>query len=159
MKAFFLFLFSVRVSFSIFGQVDTVYLYIESGELELANGASAQYIVYSNEDLFNRNSSLIIKEQGQEVCFKVKNNDTQVHGFELSGLLGLTPTINPGEFGLLTLTLTQSGVFKYFDPVNDPYFSHVGLSGTLHVKNPSDLTSYFTGTFVNIKSTGMIKFC
>ncbi len=132
----------ILVSFNFVAQVDTVNLFIESGELVLANGTSIPYLVYSKENLFNRNSSLIIKDLGQDVCFKVKNNDDQAHGFEINDL-GQIPLIDPGNTGFLTITLTQQGVFRYFDPLNLPYFSHIGLSGTLHVKSPTDQTPYF----------------
>jgi heme/copper-type cytochrome/quinol oxidase subunit 2 len=142
MKSGFIILSLLCVSFVSFSQIDTVFLYIESGTLELANNNSAQYIVFAKENTFQRNSSLIIKNQGQNVCFKVQNNDSQIHGFEINEL-GSIPQINPGEFGLLTVLLDQSGVFRYFDPVNSPYFSHIGLSGTLHVKDDSDLIQYY----------------
>lgn len=124
------------------GQVDTIYVFIESGTLALANGQSATYTVYSDEPSFKNNSKLIIKEEGAVVCFKVKNNDVNQHGFEVQGY-GSIPSIAPGTTALLNETLNSSGVFRYFDPINYPYNAHIGLSGTLHVKATTDQIKYY----------------
>ncbi|MEJ6777163.1 MAG: multicopper oxidase domain-containing protein [Crocinitomicaceae bacterium] len=119
-----------------------VRLCIKSGSLTLSGGNSLEVVTYSNTNLFLENSALLVWNLGDVVNLTVVNNDSEEHGFNADGLVSYS-TISSGDSSTQTINLSNAGVFRYNDNVNSPFNAYLGLSGIIHVKDPSDLTPYF----------------
>ncbi|MDG1148013.1 MAG: multicopper oxidase domain-containing protein [Crocinitomicaceae bacterium] len=128
-----------------------VRLVIKPGLLTLSNGGTVEVITYNNTDSFSENSALLVWELGDVVNLKIVNNDTQNHGFNADGLtsFGIIPA---GDSVIQTINLSNAGVFRYNDNVNPPFNSYLGLSGIIHIKDPSDTTPYFYWDIREIQS-------
>ncbi len=118
-----------------------VRLVIRSGNLALA-GNTVDYRVYTTASSFTGNSDLFIWEAGDVVNLKVVNEDAADHGFKIDGYADYG-TIIPGDSVEQQLTFGTEGIFRYYDPVNAPYNSYMGLSGVIHIKAIGDAASYF----------------
>jgi FtsP/CotA-like multicopper oxidase with cupredoxin domain len=130
------------ISMSSYSATYNVRLIITSGTLNLAGGVSAPGITYSENQTFQQASDLFIWLQGDDVNLKVVNMDNADHGFMIDGYADYG-TIVAGDSVEQNIPLNSIGVFRYYDPVNSPYNEYMGLSGIVHVKDPSDNIPYF----------------
>jgi hypothetical protein len=119
-----------------------VRLIIKSGSLTLSGGNSVEVITYGNTNLFSKNSALLVWDLGDTINLKIVNNDNNTHGFNAEGLVSYG-AINAGDSLTQIINLSNTGVFRYSDNVNPHFNSYLGLSGIIHIKDPSDLTPYF----------------
>lgn len=120
----------------------SVRLEIKSGTLSFNDGTSIPYKIYTSAQGFSKCSDLLIWNTGDQITLEVVNNDLSIHGFEIDGVVNFG-AINPNDSLTQSFTLTNAGVFRYFDPINMPYNEYLGLTGAVHVKDPTDLTPYF----------------
>lgn len=120
----------------------SVRLVIRSGNLSFNDGTTIPFKVYTTQTTFVEKSDLFIWQTGDVVTLKVVNNDIENHGFSIENGadFGIIPAGDSVQQVLPTLT---AGVFRYFDPMNSPYNEYLGLSGIIHVKDPSDVIPYF----------------
>ena len=128
-----------------------VRLVIESGTHTLSGGSTADVLTYSASGNFEENSSLLVWNLGDDVNLKIVNNDVNDHGFIATGLVSFG-AISAGDSASQTINLNSEGVFRYYDDFNTPFNSYMGLSGIIHVKNPTDLTPYFYWDIREIQS-------
>lgn len=117
-------------------------LVIRDGNLVLVDNSSIPYSTFSSSAVFQSKSDLLIYEQGDVLDLNVVNFSAKVHAFQIDGMTS-SPSINPGDSVALSLNLNISGIFRYYDPLNDPFNAYIGLSGILHVKEVGDVTPYF----------------
>lgn len=131
------------VSFQSWSAALSIRLSIETGLLTFNDGQSVPFRIFTqNSASFGKNSDLLIWNTGDVITLKVVNNDVVTHSFSIDGIINYG-NILPTDSLEQTFTLTQEGVFRYFDPLNNPYNEYTGLSGIVHVKAPSDVTPYF----------------
>lgn len=118
-------------------------LSVETGILNLNSTQSIPYRIFTQNSLtFSKNSDLLIWNTGDVITLKVVNNDLVTHGFVIEGIVNYGDIL-PTDSSEQTFTVSQNGVFRYFDPLNAPFNEYTGLSGILHVKSPSDFIPYF----------------
>jgi FtsP/CotA-like multicopper oxidase with cupredoxin domain len=120
----------------------SVRLVIRSGNLSFNDGTTIPFKVYTTQPTFEEKSDLFVWQTGDVITLKVVNADTENHGFAIE---------NGTDFGIIlagdsvqqVLPTLTAGVLRYFDPINSPYNEYLGLSGIIHVKEPTDATPYF----------------
>ena len=139
---FFLFFFLCLISLNSFGASIDVRLVVSQGNHSLSGGTFVSSKTFSVSETFQDNSDIFIWNQNDIVNLKVVNLDTESHGLTIEDYVSIT-SIAPGDSASQSFTLTQEGVFRYFDPLNFPYNEYLGLSGIIHVKSALDNTPYF----------------
>jgi FtsP/CotA-like multicopper oxidase with cupredoxin domain len=129
-------------AFQVTAQQDTIELHIRSGVTTLFDGTSVPAKAYTTSDNFVRNSDILALSEGQNVLFRVINDDVEEHGFTASGLITIA-SIAPTDTVDQEITLNTPGIFRYFDPVDSFRNTYLGLSGIIHIKETGDPASYF----------------
>jgi len=117
-------------------------LVINSGNHSLTGGALVTSKTYSISNTFQDNSDVFIWNQNDIINLTVVNLDSELHGLTIENYLAIN-SIPIGDSISQSFLLSETGVFRYFDPVNSPYNEYLGLSGVIHVKSISDNTPYF----------------
>lgn len=123
-------------------QIDTLRFYALNGTVAMVDGQLLETKVFNSSPEFVHNSPVVLTEQGQLVYIRLINLDDEEHALEIPSLVSI-PIVSPGDSSGILLTLNSAGIYRYFDPLNFPYNSHIGLSGILHVKSTEDETPYF----------------
>ena len=136
-----LFLFSI-VCFQSISQIDTIRFYVTSGSTEMVDGNLLELKAFNTSPLFTVNSPVIVSEVNSTVYIRLINLDNIEHAIEIPGIITIGNVL-PGDSAGIETTLSNSGIFRYFDPLNFPYNSYIGLSGILHIKSTADSTPYF----------------
>jgi hypothetical protein len=137
-----LLLFLICSSFQLSAQIDTICFYVTAGNVTMVDGLPISLRSYSSNNEFVINSPIVVLEQNSTIYLRLINLDNVEHGLEIPGILSFGAVLPDDSTGL-EVTLTNAGVFRYFDPSNFPYNSYIGLSGILHVKAVTDQTPYF----------------
>lgn len=141
MRYLFLIVFGLSVQYSL-SATQNVRLIIQAGTISLS-GAALDALTFSENVSFQSNSDLFIWTTNDDVNLKVVNLDSEPHGFEIEGYVSSFGVIAPGDSSEQNIVLSTSGVFRYFDNLNQPYNEYLGLSGVIHIKDASDATPYF----------------
>ncbi len=136
-----LFLFSIVVFQSV-AQIDTIRFYVTGGSTEMVDGNLLDLKAFNTTPQFTVNSPIIISEVNSTVYIRLINLDDIDHALEIPGIVTIGNVL-PGDSSGVETTFLNSGIFRYFDPLNFPYNSYIGLSGILHVKSSGDNTPYF----------------
>lgn len=116
-------------------------LELKSGQRAIPGGTVEAWVYTANVG-FVPGSDLLVWETGDVVNLKVVNTLPEAHGFVIEGLLDLG-LIAPGDSAQQQIISTGTGIYRYFDPVNAPYNTYMGLAGIVHIKTPGDPVSYF----------------
>ena len=119
-----------------------VRLVINNGSHALTGGAFVDAKTYSVSSTFSENSDIFIWNQNDVINLKVVNLDSEPHGLTIENYVNINSIVS-GDSISQSFTLTEEGVFRYFDPVDSPYNEYLGLSGIVHVKSTLDNTPYF----------------
>lgn len=140
LKYFVSLLFVVGISF-IHAQIDTIRIYVRSGDLTLFDGNSVHQRIFTTSETLERNSTILVLDQNEPVYLRLINDSNEDHGLKIDGLFEIPPT-TPGDSSGLEFSFPDAGVFRYYDPFNT-YQDYLGLSGIVHIKSSGDLFSYF----------------
>ncbi|WP_119681250.1 cupredoxin domain-containing protein [Indioceanicola profundi] len=120
----------------------TVVLEIHDVLLELIDGKQVFMYAFSLKDEQPTVPGPVIRiKPGLNVRFRVLNNSSRAHDFQILGMgpsMGLIP---PGERGEVTLTASRSGTFMYVDPEKTPVNRVLGLHGIIVVDGAENATS------------------
>ena len=117
-------------------------LVINNGNHSLTGGASVIAKTYSVSNTFQENSDIFIWNQNDIINLNIVNLDSEAHGFIIENYISIN-TIAPSDSAIQSFSLTDEGVFRYFDPLSSPFNQYLGLSGLIHVKSELDVTPYF----------------
>jgi len=119
-----------------------VRLVINSGSHSLTGGAFVAAKTYSVSNTFKDNSDIFILNHDDIINLKVVNLDSEPHGLTIENYVNISSILS-GDSVSQSFTLTEEGVFRYYDPLNSPFNEYLGLSGIVHVKSVLDTSSYF----------------
>jgi hypothetical protein len=133
-------LFLVIVS-SLQAQIDTIRIFVRSGDLTLFDGIQIHQRIFTTSESLERNSTIFVLEQNEPVYLRLINYSNENHGLKIDGLFEIPSTL-PGDSSGLEFSFPDTGVFRYYDP-SSTYQDYLGLSGIMHVKSSGDLNSYF----------------
>lgn len=133
-------LFCLPINF-LTAQIDTLRLFVRSGDLTLFDGTLIHHRIFTTSDNLERNSSILVVNQNEPVYIRIINTAQENHAFSIDGILDI-PSIAPGDSSGMEITFSNEGVFRFYDPT-DVYQSYLGLSGILHVKSVTDTHPYF----------------
>ncbi|WP_162937815.1 cupredoxin domain-containing protein [Indioceanicola profundi] len=124
------------------GHDQTIVLEIHDVLLELIDGKQVFMYAFSLKDEQPTVPGPVIRiKPGLNVRFRVLNNSSRAHDFQILGMgpsMGLIP---PGERGEVTLTASRSGTFMYVDPEKTPVNRVLGLHGIIVVDGAENATS------------------
>jgi len=142
MKNTLLFCIFLVVTLSSFSATVNVRLIINNGTRTLVDGTQILAKTFSTSPTFDDNSEIFVWNKGDDVNLKVVNLDNEQHSFTIDGYasFGVIPA---GDSVEQNISLTNSGVFRYYDDINSPYNQYIGLSGVIHIKEISDNGNYF----------------
>ena len=119
-----------------------VRLVISSGQISLSGGANVPGKTYSTNTSFQQSSDILIWTQNDDVNLRVVNFDTEDHGFVVEGYANYG-SIPAGDSVEQNILLSNTGIFRYYDPLNSPYNEYLGLNGIIHIKAATDNSPYF----------------
>lgn len=122
-------------------QIDTIRIFVRSGDLTLFDGNTIHHRIFTTSETLERNSTILVFDQNETVYLRLINNSNEDHGLKIDGLLEI-PTTTPGDSSGLEFTFSQTGAFRYYDPSSN-FQDYLGLSGLIHVKSTGDMNSYF----------------
>jgi uncharacterized cupredoxin-like copper-binding protein len=122
-----------------------------SSETGTTGQAAAGQAIAIGETEYKLDPSSVQVDQAGTVTFRVTNNGTIDHAFEVDGqgVEEETETIKPGESAELTVDLSKDGSYEVYCPIDGHRDS--GMKGTLTVGAPMGGGS--TGTTENDGST------
>lgn len=140
MKSFSLLLL-IFLSINSFGATYDIRLVISNGIIQPVSGVNLDVKTYES-GVFSGSSDLFIWEVGDQVNLKVVNFDNEVHGFYSEGLFDIA-SIPVGDSATQNITISNPGIYRYFDPIDTERNAYMGLSGMIHVKFIGDPTNYF----------------
>jgi len=111
-------------------------LSVETGTLNLNGTQSIPYRIFTQNSLtFSKNSDLLIWNTGDVITLKVVNNDLVTHGFVIEGIVNYGDIL-PTDSSEQTFTVSQNGVFRYFDPLNAPFNEYKWYTEILSGNSP-----------------------
>lgn len=80
---------------------------------------------------------------GDSLELTVVNNDSEIHGFKVKNHPSGQVQINPGDSATVMLSFVQPGLFIYYDPLDSPNNSYMGLAGMIIVKDNNYKSFYW----------------
>jgi FtsP/CotA-like multicopper oxidase with cupredoxin domain len=120
-------------------------LYINAGTMTVSDGSEVPYHSYNPTDEYNLHSEVITISEGSELELTIINNDDIDHGFTLDGSADAPATILPGESATFSFTGDVMGAFRFYDHLNAPINSYMGMGSAVIVIGTCD--AYFVWNF------------
>ena len=116
-------------------------LYINRGTFVTIKKTSFQALAVNSSPVYQQNSLVIHKTPGSDLTLVIINNDTAIHGFAVKELIAPV-VILPGKSISVTSTLLKEGLYLFYDQIDYPKNTYLGVSGMIAVAN-SDYRSFF----------------
>lgn len=128
-----------------FGQVVEQTLYINAGTIAVSDGSEVPYYSFNATDEYELQSEVITISEGSELALTVVNNDDVEHGFTLDGSDDAPAIIPVGESATFNLTGDNMGAYRFYDHLDAPTNSYMGLGSAVIVLTTCD--AYFVWNF------------
>lgn len=140
-RILFLFLF-FSIAYNSYGVVfESVYIKCDS--ITTVDAVKLPYYTFSPTDTFVQQNYRIEIMVGDTLDLWVHNTDSIDHYFDIQGATGVRDTIPSNDSIHVVYQFTSPGVFIYYDPLDFPNFSYMGLSGMLVVKDHNHASFYW----------------
>jgi len=118
-------------------------LYINRGVFTTVKNTTFPFLAFNSDTSFNQLNQVIVVNIGDTLAITIINNDFEPHGFSVKSTSINFSNINPGDSAHFNLTSNIHSAFIYFDNLNYPKYSYLGLSGIIYFKSPGANHSYF----------------
>lgn len=110
-------------------------LFINRGVFTTVKNTTFPYFAFNSTTTFTSVNTVISIVKNDTLVINVTNNDTIKHGFKIKNFAGTSFTINPSASISTTIVPTQQSNIIYYDHLNFPNNSYMGLAGMIAVKN------------------------
>ena len=138
-----LILFGVFFSIQSFAITINKKIFILSDSLETVNGQKMPYITFNESNMFTQSNPIIEIQIGDSLSLWVVNHDSITHNFGIKNSNLLTQIIPSGDSVLIGERFLTIGTYIYYDPLDFPKNSYLGLSGMIVVKNHNHASFYW----------------
>lgn len=118
-------------------------LYINRGTLTTVKGTGLPFLAYNSTAVFDANNAVVACVMSDTLVLTVTNNDTALHGFKIKSVAGASYTINPTASISCTLTPLQRRVYAYYDHLDYPRNTYMGLAGMIVVGGDAGEKQYY----------------
>ena len=118
-------------------------LYINAGTATMYDGTTFPFKAFNGTDQFEGLNKLVRVMAGDDLELVVINNDTEEHGFGIWNTVVVPQVIQPGDTGYVSHSFPDLAAFIYYDHLDFPNNSYMGLSGILAVLGTSDSEYYW----------------
>jgi FtsP/CotA-like multicopper oxidase with cupredoxin domain len=142
-KKIFIFSLLISLSYFSFSNNNKFHLYINRGIFTTVKNTTFPFLAFNKDTLFNQLNETIIVDIGDTISFVVVNNDTAHHGFSIKNSSVNINSINPGDSVQVVFTSSEHSAFIYYDNLQFPKFSYLGLSGIIYFKPSGANKNYF----------------
>ena len=143
-KGFILLLFSLIFCFAAsFGSTKKIRLYINAGNIKLVDTTYMPYYAYNYTKAFNAQSELLHAHINDTLIITIHNQDTKVHGFRVLGQASSFPNIPAGDSVTHTLSFNKLSTYIYYDDMQYPKYSYMGLAGIIAVEDNSKAKNFY----------------
>lgn len=142
MKGLFLIILLTTFSITSFSALVDKDVYIVRDSLELVSGEKAPYITFNSSTLFSETNIRIDINAGDDLNLWVFNTDSLTHEFQIKGITSVM-TIPALDSVNLNQTFSTPGAYIFYDPLNFPNNSYLGLSGMITVKDHNHSSFYW----------------
>lgn len=143
-KAVLFFLLSV-LSFPGVISANKVYqgLFINRGTLTTVKGTVFPFLAFNSSSTFTASNAVVTCLVNDTLILTVNNNDTITHGFKVKNYAGISFTINPAANITCTIIPTQRCIYTFYDHINYPRNTYMGLAGMIAVKEKLNDKVYY----------------
>jgi len=121
-------------------------LYILSDSIQNVDLTKSPYKTFNETNLFTQDNPILEIQVLDSLNLWVVNFDTITHEFAIKGIANSLFSIPVGDSIQFGKLFTEANLFIYYDPLNFPTNSYLGLSGMLIVKDHN-----YTSFYWNIK--------
>lgn len=118
-------------------------LYINAGIATMYDGTIFPFKAFNATDQFEDLNKLVKVMAGDDLELVVINNDTDEHGFSITNTSVVPQVIQPGDTGYVSYSFPDQAAFIYYDHLDFPNSTYMGLSGVLAVLGTSDNEFYW----------------
>ncbi len=118
-------------------------LFINRGVFTTVKSTTFPYFAFNSTTTFAPLNTVISILKTDTLIINVTNNDTIKHGFNVKNYAGTSFTINPAASISTTIIPTQRSVFIYYDHLNYPKNTYMGLAGMISVKDKATDIVYY----------------
>jgi hypothetical protein len=120
-------------------------LYIIGDSLQTVNADKIPYFTFNLTNSFSQKNAIIELNMGDSLSLWVHNTDTIIHIFDIKGINGVSNNILPGDSINVIHQFNSAGLYIYYDSLNYPVYSYLGLAGSIVVKDHNH-ESFFWNT-------------
>ena len=118
-------------------------IYIISDSLETVSGDKIPYITFNESNVFSQTNPILEFQVGDSLSLWIVNKDSVLHHFQIKDGGNIVQIIPSGDSVLIGKKFLIEGSYIYFDPLDFPENSYLGLSGMLIVKNHNHSSFYW----------------
>jgi len=117
-------------------------LYVYSGNLIAVNDSLIPILSIHTVDAFSQENIKILVDVNDTLSLWVVNKDNFPHDFRIKGMMG-NISINPNDSSFIQWSFPKVGVYTYFDSLDYPKNTYLGLSGMIVVKDKIEKSFYW----------------
>lgn len=125
------------------GRIVRQTLYINQGTFIAVNATTFPALAFNRTSRFERNSLAIRLSPKDQLILTITNRDDIPHNFKIKSVVSDIGTILPSQTKVDTIEFAKVGVYIYYDDLNYPNNSYVGLSGFISVFPEANAKSYY----------------
>ncbi|MDB9882215.1 multicopper oxidase domain-containing protein [Bacteroidia bacterium] len=118
-------------------------LFIHGGNLIAVNDSLIPYVSFNEFDSFSQNNPVITLNLGDSLSLWVYNRDTIEHQFAIKNIDKPSISIPRLDSIHIDYFFSQAGNYIYYDPLNYPTNTFLGLAGMIAVKNHNYSSFYW----------------
>lgn len=120
-------------------------LYIIGDSLQTVNAGKMPYFTFNQTNSFSQKNAIIELNIGDSLNLWVHNTDSIDHVFDIKGVLGINSIVPSGDSANIIHQFNTAGLYIYYDSLNFPVYSYLGLAGSIVVKDHNH-SSFFWNT-------------
>lgn len=118
-------------------------LFINRGTLTTVKGNTFPFLAFNSTLTYNSSNAVINCLVNDTLILTVNNNDSIIHGFKVKNYSGISYTINPSANITCTLIPNQRCIYTFYDHLNFPRNTYMGLAGMIAVKEKINDKVYY----------------
>tara|TARA_B100000809_G_scaffold243770_1_gene269091 strand:+ start:1919 stop:2791 length:873 start_codon:yes stop_codon:yes gene_type:complete len=120
-------------------------LYIIGDSLQTVNAGKMPYFTFNKTNSFSQKNAIIELNVGDSLNLWIHNTDSIDHIFDIKGVVGINRIVPSGDSVNIIHQFNTAGLYIYYDSLNFPVYSYLGLAGSIVVKD-NNHSSFFWNT-------------
>lgn len=118
-------------------------LYIIGDSLQTVNAGKMPYFTFNLTNTFLQKNAIIELNVGDSLNLWIHNTDTINHIFDVKDVVGVNSIVPAGDSINIIHQFNTAGLYIYYDSLNFPNYSYLGLAGSIVVKDHNHASFYW----------------